>query len=125
MITGMHVILYSRQADKVRAFLSDVLNLPSVDAGGGWPIYAAPPTELAVHPTEDEPEEEFYLMCDDVKATVAQLAERGVATDGGITDHGWGLLTTIVLPGGERIGLYEPRHPSPLNQRPASNGATS
>jgi len=125
MITGMHVILYSRQAEKVRAFLSDVLNLPSVDAGGGWPIFAAPPTELAVHPTEDEPEEEFYLMCDDVNATVAELAKRGIATDGGINDHGWGLLTTIVLPGGERIGLYEPRHPSPLNQRPKSNGAAS
>lgn len=125
MITGMHVILYSRQADNVRAFLRDVLDLPSVDAGGGWPIFAAPPTEIAVHPTEDEPEEEFYLLCDDVRATVAQLAQRGIATDGGITDHDWGLLTTIVLAGGERIGLYEPRHPSPLSGRRASNGQTS
>jgi hypothetical protein len=123
MITGMHVILYSRHADKVREFLGDVLKLPSVDAGGGWPIFAAPPTELAVHPSDDEPEEEFYLMCDDIKATVAELARRGIGTDGGIADRGWGLLTTIVLPGGERLGLYEPRHPSPLNRRPGSNGA--
>jgi hypothetical protein len=84
-IEGMHVILFSRQAEKVRAFLGDVLGLPSVDAGEGWPIFAAPPTEIAVHPT-----------------------------DGGISDRGWGLPTAIVLPGGERIGLYEPHHPSPL-----------
>jgi hypothetical protein len=113
MITGIHAILYSKHADALRAFLSDVLALPSVDAGGGWPIYAAPPTELAVHPTDGEPEHELYLMCDDVNATVAMLAERGIKTASPIADRGWGLLTTIELPGGERIGLYEPRHPRP------------
>ena len=86
----------------------------SVDAGGGWPIYAAPPTELAVHPTEDEASRELYLMCDDVEATIAELAEHGIATAAPIQDRGWGLLTSIVLPGGEQIGLYEPRHASPL-----------
>jgi hypothetical protein len=114
MITGMHVILFSRHAEKVRAFLEDVLQLRSVDAGGGWPIFAAPPAEIAVHPTEDEAQHEIYLMCDDVNATVATLAERGIATDGVVSDEGWGLLTTILLPGGDRIGLYEPRHASPL-----------
>ena len=114
MITGMHVILYSRHAEKVREFLGDVLALPSVDAGGGWPIFAAPPTDLAVHPTDGEPEHEVYLMCDDVNAVVARLAERGIQTDGPVSDRGWGLLTALVLPGGERIGLYEPRHASPV-----------
>jgi hypothetical protein len=114
MITGMHVILYSRHAEQVRQFLGDVLELHSVDAGGGWPIFAAPPAEIAVHPTESAPEHEVYLICDDVKAVVARLKERGIQTDGPVADRGWGLLTTLRLPGGERIGLYEPRHPSPL-----------
>ena len=109
----MHVILYSRQAQKVRDFLGGVLGWKSVDAGGGWPIYAAPRTEVAVHPTDEEPEHEVYLMCDDVNSVVAKLAERGISTDGPIADRGWGLLTTLVLADGERIGLYEPRHPSP------------
>lgn len=117
MITGMHVILFSRHADAVRKFLGDVLELGSVDAGGGWPIFAAPPAEIAVHPTEEEPEHEIYFMCDDVAGMVAKLNERGVGTDGPIDDRGWGLVTTIVLPGGERIGLYQPRHPSPLSSR--------
>ncbi|HVR46437.1 MAG TPA: VOC family protein [Candidatus Binatia bacterium] len=110
----MHVILFSRHAEKVREFLGDVLGLRSVDAGEGWPIFAAPPTELAVHPTDGEPEHEVFLMCDDVNAVVARLAQRGIQTDGPISDQSWGLSTTLLLPGGERIGLYEPRHPSPL-----------
>lgn len=109
----MHVILYSRHAEKLRAFLGDLLEWRSIDAGGGWPIYAAPPTEVAVHPTDELPEHEVYLMCDDVNETVAKLAQRGIGTDGPIADRGWGLLTTLVLADGERIGLYEPRHPSP------------
>jgi len=90
--------------------------LKSVDAGDGWPIFAAPPMELAVHPTDESPEHEIYLMCDDVRATVAMLAEKGL-TSSPIADRGWGLLTAVELPGGERIGLYEPRHPSPLKQQ--------
>jgi hypothetical protein len=116
MITGIHAILYSKHAEAVRAFLGDILELRSVDAGGGWPIYASPPTELAVHPTDGESAHELYLMCDDVAATVATLNERGVTAEP-IEDRGWGLLTTLVLTGGERIGLYEPRHPSPIERR--------
>ena len=97
MITGMHVVLYSRHAEIVREFLADLLELPSVDAGGGWPIFAAPPTEIAVHPTEEAPEHEVFLMCDDVKAVVAKLPERGIQTDGPIADRSWGLSTTLVL----------------------------
>jgi hypothetical protein len=113
MVTGIHAIIYSKHADEVRAFLQDVLNLPSVDAGGGWPIFAAPPTELAVHTTESDTGDELYLMCDDVHATADDLAERGIKT-AQVQDRGWGLLTSIELADGERIGLYEPRHPSPL-----------
>lgn len=114
MITGMHVILFSRHAEEVRKFFGDVLGWSSVDAGGGWPIFAAPPAEVAVHPSDEEPEHEVYLMCDDIAGVVAKLAERGIEADGPIADRGWGLLTSLALPGGERIALYQPRHPSPL-----------
>ena len=117
MITGIHAILYSRDAERVRDFLSEVLDLSSVDAGGGWPIYAAPPTELAVHPTDDEEAgHELYLMCDDIEEALERLAERGINASE-VTDRGWGLLTTIELPSGETIGMYEPRHASPIRRK--------
>ena len=120
MINGIHAILYSKHADTVRAFLNDVLALPSVDAGKGWPIFAAPPTELAVHPTDaDHMSAELFLMCDDVAGTVAELLARGIKTTMPISDRGWGLVTQLRLPDGDTIGLYEPRHPSPVERRPA------
>jgi catechol 2,3-dioxygenase-like lactoylglutathione lyase family enzyme len=109
MITGAHVIVYSPDADADRAFFRDVLQYPHVDAGGGWLIFKLPPGEVAVHPA-DGPSHELYLMCDDVTATVEQLAAKGV-TCGEVSDEGWGLLTSIRLPGGGELGLYEPRHP--------------
>ncbi len=113
MITAMHAMIFSKHAEKVRKFLGDVLELKSIDAGDGWLIYAAPPTELAVHPTDEEPEHEFYLVCDDIGKTVAKLAERGIKS-APVEDRGWGSVTTLELADGESIGLYEPRHPSPL-----------
>lgn len=110
MITGAHIIVYSRDADADRAFFRDVLEYPHVDAGGGWLIFKLPPAEVAVHPVEGDGSHELYLMCDDVNATVDQLAVKGV-TCGPVTDQGWGLLTSIGLPGGGQLGLYEPRHP--------------
>jgi hypothetical protein len=110
MITGSHVIVYSRDADADRAFFRDVLNYPHVDAGGGWLIFKLPPSEVAVHPVDGAPSHELYLMCDDVSATVEELSSKGV-TCGEVTDEGWGLLTSIRLPGGGELGLYEPRHP--------------
>ena len=97
MITGAHAIIYSRDADGVRAFLENMLELPSVDAGHGWLIFALPPAEVAAHPTDGAGHHELYLMCDDIHATVAE--ER------------WGLVTVIALPGGSDLGLYEPKHP--------------
>jgi catechol 2,3-dioxygenase-like lactoylglutathione lyase family enzyme len=110
MITGAHVILYSRDAEADRAFLRDVLGYPHVDAGGGWLIFKLPPAEVAVHPAESTESHELYLMCDDVNATIEQLATKGVDC-GPVSDQGWGLLTSIALPGGGQLGLYEPRHP--------------
>ncbi len=110
MITGSHVIVYSRDADADRAFFRDVLNYPHVDAGGGWLIFKLPPAEVAVHPVDGAPSHELYLMCDDINSTVEDLTAKGV-TCAAVTDEGWGLLTTIRLPGGGELGLYEPRHP--------------
>ncbi len=108
MITGAHVIVYSTDADADRAFFRDVLGYPHVDAGGGWLIFKLPPTEVAVHPAESG-SHELYLMCDDLEAATAELAEHGVSCSPP-TDEGWGLLTTIRLPGGGDLGLYQPRH---------------
>jgi catechol 2,3-dioxygenase-like lactoylglutathione lyase family enzyme len=111
-ITGAHTILYAHDADAARAFLRDVLDLPHVDAGGGWLIFRLPPAEVAVHPADTSGAVELYLVCDDVEATVADLTGRGVEFESPVSDQGWGLLTTIRLPGGGRLGLYEARHPT-------------
>jgi len=111
MITGAHAIIYSQQAEDVRAFLRDILGFDSVDAGEGWLIFALPPTELAVHPTDGPSRHELYLLCDDVNATVADLKAKGVEFSQPISDEGWGLLTAVRLPGGAELGIYEPRHP--------------
>ena len=107
MITGAHAILFSQDPDADRAFFRDVLKFDHVDAGGGWLIFALPPAELALHPGPDK--HELYLMCDDIHATVAELD----VPSGAITDRGWGLLSSIRLPGGGELGLYEPKHPTP------------
>ena len=110
-IFGMHAILYSREAEATRRFLGDVLGLSSVDAGRGWLIFTAPPTELAVHPDESgEGRHELYLMCDDLDTTIAELQRKGVTT-GAVQEQPWGRLTHLVLPGGEQLGLYQPKHP--------------
>lgn len=114
MITGAHAIVFSPEAAKVRAFFKDVLELPSVDAGGGWPIFALPPAELAVHPADGDAHHELYLMCDDIQATLAELRGKGIEVVKDVTDQGWGLLAAIRLPDGSELPIYEPRHPSPL-----------
>ncbi len=110
MITGTHTIVYAEDAERARAFFADVLGLASVDAGDGWLIFKMPPAELAVHPA-GEGSHEIYLMCDDVDATVADLAAKGVEFDGPVRDAGFGRLVRILIPGGGKMGLYEPRHP--------------
>jgi predicted enzyme related to lactoylglutathione lyase len=110
MITGVHAILYAKDAERVRAFLRDVLEFPSVDAGHGWLIFALPPAEVAAHPADDEEFHELYLMCDDVEATVEKLKSQGVKFTMPVADRGWGLVTRFELPGGGEIGMYQPRH---------------
>jgi uncharacterized glyoxalase superfamily protein PhnB len=113
VIDGAHVILYSNDPDADRAALRDVLGFPHVDVGGGWLIFALPPAEVAVHPTDGPPSHELYLMCDDVEATVADLTAAGIEMTKPVEDQGWGLLTSIRLPGGSELGLYQPRHDRP------------
>jgi catechol 2,3-dioxygenase-like lactoylglutathione lyase family enzyme len=113
VITGMHAIVFSPEAEKVRAFFADVLGMPSVDAGGGWPIFALPPAELAVHPADGENRHELFLMCDNIQDTLAELQAKGAEVAREASDQGWGLLAAIRLPDGSELPIYEPRHPSP------------
>ena len=111
MLSGTHVILYSRDAEADRAFVRDVLGLAGVDAGDGWLIFRLPPTELAVHPTDGDSKAEFYLMCDDIEGLLTRLAAEGVVVSSPVTDRGWGFEASIRLPSGADLAIYEPRHP--------------
>jgi hypothetical protein len=113
MINGAHAVLFTKDPEGLRAFFRDVLELPSVDAGGGWLIFALPPAEIAAHPSDGPSRHELYLMCDNIEATTAELAGKGVEFSGPVSDEGFGLMTAIKLPGGGELGLYEPRHPLP------------
>jgi hypothetical protein len=113
MINGAHVVIHSKEPDKLRELFRDVLQLNSVDAGGGWLIFALPPAEVAVHPTDTESRHELYLMCEEIEEAVSKLQDRGVEIARPISDEGWGLVAVIRLPDGGELGLYEPRHPTP------------
>ena len=116
MIFGAHVIIYSKDESADRAFLQDVLGFPSVDAGHGWLIFALPPAEVAVHPAEEVTGHELYFMCDDLRAEMAALGEKGIRCSQ-VEEARWGSVTKIRLPGGSEVGLYQPKHPSPLVPR--------
>lgn len=110
MITGVHTLIYSRDAEADRAFFRDVLGLHHIDANDGWLIFALPPAELGIHPTESDPQHELYLICDDLGATMAELSAKGVRFAGSPTQASFGLMAAIQLPGGGTLGIYEPRH---------------
>lgn len=112
MINGAHVIIYSTDAEADRAFFRNVLKFPHVDVGHGWLIFAMPTSELAVHPSKDNDVHEFYLMCDDVKALIADLTMKSVACSP-IDEQRWGSITRITLPGGGKVGIYQPKHSRP------------
>jgi predicted enzyme related to lactoylglutathione lyase len=112
-ITGVHAIVFAQDAEAVRAFLRDTLELDAVDAGGGWLIFALPPAELAAHPSEVQGVA-LYLMCDDLEATMTELAGKGVEFTRPVSDEGWGRVTAMAVPGAADIGLYEPRHPTAI-----------
>ncbi|HEV8702198.1 MAG TPA: extradiol dioxygenase [Candidatus Polarisedimenticolia bacterium] len=117
MIIGAHSIIYSKDPDADRAMLRDVLGLPHVDVGDGWLIFGLPPAEVAVHPSDENDVHEFFLMCDDVKALTADMKKQGIAC-APVQSLGWGLLTQIPLPGGGKIGVYQPRHARPGSMSP-------
>src|SRR5205823_948158 len=106
MIIGVHALIYSPAAERVREFIADVLEWRSVDAGGGWLIFAMPPGELAVHPTSGSVSQEIFLMCDNLDKTVAMLTKKNVSLAHEITYESWGRVTAVALPGGGSIGLY-------------------
>ena len=110
MITGAHVIVYTKNPEADRTFFHDILKLSAVDAGQGWLIFALPPAEAAFHPSEKNDLHELYFLCDDLKATMESLKEKTVEC-GPVTEQRWGSLTTISLPGGGKVGLYQPKHP--------------
>jgi catechol 2,3-dioxygenase-like lactoylglutathione lyase family enzyme len=112
MISGAHVVIYSKDAESDRRFFRDTLGFTSVDAGHGWLIFALPAAESAFHPAEENDRHELYLMCDDLRTEVSALRAKGVACEE-VTEARWGFITRIQLPGGGKIGLYEPKHPRP------------
>ena len=112
MINGAHSIIYSTSPDADRAFLRDVLKLPNVDVGDGWLIFGLPPAEVAVHPSDQNDVHELYLMCVDVNAFVTEMDKQNIVC-GPVSDEGWGLLTQMRLPGGGKLGVYQPRHERP------------
>ena len=117
MIIGTYSIIYSKSPELDRAFLRDVLKLPHVDLGGGWLIFGLPPSEVALHPSSKNDVHEFYLMCDDVEALIGEMKQCGIPC-APVQNQAWGLLTHVTLPGGGKLGIYEPRH-----ARPKATGA--
>ena len=113
MISGAHVILYSKDAEADRAFFRDVLGFPAVDAGRGWLIFALPPAEAAFHPSDQNGAHELYFLCDDLQAEIAGLAKKNVKCSD-VHEERWGSITKVRLPGGGDVGLYQPKHPTAL-----------
>ncbi|HVI10931.1 MAG TPA: VOC family protein [Candidatus Binatia bacterium] len=117
MITGAHVVIYSKNAQADRAFFRDVLKFPAVDAGHGWLIFALPPAEAAFHDSGHNDRHELFLMCDDIDAALKEMKAKGVAVSE-VTQQRWGRLASLTLPGGGKIGMYEPQHATPLGKTP-------
>jgi catechol 2,3-dioxygenase-like lactoylglutathione lyase family enzyme len=114
LISGAHVIVYTKDAEADRAFFRDVLRFRSVDAGHGWLIFALPPGEAAFHPSGKNGPHELYLLCDNLKLEMAALTKKGVMCSA-VHEERWGSITKIRLPGGGEIGLYQPKHPTALD----------
>jgi hypothetical protein len=112
MINGAHTIIYSKDAEADRSFLRDVIGLPHIDVGEGWLIFALPPSEVAVHPSDENDVHELYFMCEDVNAFGAEMQKRGIPCTAQ-ENLGWGVRVQITLPGGGKLGVYQPRHARP------------
>jgi hypothetical protein len=118
MIYGAHALVYSRAPQEARTLLATILGTATVDAGGGWLIFALPPSEIAIHPTDGAPGIDLYLMCQDIEKTILELREKGVKFSRPVHDERWGRISAIALPGGGELGIYQPRHASPLSRPP-------
>ncbi len=116
MISGAHIILYSKDAEADRIFFRDVFGFASVDAGHGWLIFALPPAEAAFHPAEDNERCELYFMCEDLVAEMTALTKKNVMLSA-VQEARWGSITRIRLPGGGEVGLYQAKHPTALDLR--------
>jgi catechol 2,3-dioxygenase-like lactoylglutathione lyase family enzyme len=116
MISGTHVIIFSKDAEADRAFFRDVLGFKSVDAGDGWLIFALPPAEVAFHPSGENGGHELYFMCDDLKSEMASLAKKDIKCSD-VHEERWGSITKMRLPGGGEVSLYQPKHPTALGLR--------
>jgi catechol 2,3-dioxygenase-like lactoylglutathione lyase family enzyme len=116
MINGAHVVIYTKNSEADRAFFRDVLNFPSVDAGHGWLIFAMPPCEVAFHDSEKNDRHELFLMCDDIAATLKDLKSKKVKVSE-VNEQRWGTLASFTLPGGGKVGIYQPKHPSPIHSK--------
>lgn len=112
MIIGAHSIIYSTNAEADREFLRDVLKFPNVKVGSGWLIFGLPPAEIAVHPSDKNNVHEFYLMCDDIDALIAEMKKHNVPCTP-VRRMDWGILTQVTLPGGGKLGIYQPLHARP------------
>jgi len=124
MIYGAHALVFSRAPGEARVILEKVLKSDKIDAGGGWTIFALPPAEIAVHPTDGAARFDLYLMCQDIEKTIEELREKGVKFSKPVREESWGRTCAIALPGGGELGLYQPRHPTVLS-RPAAAGRKS
>jgi hypothetical protein len=126
MISGTHLIIYSKNAEADKAFFRDILKLTNVDVGHGWIIFGLPPSELAVHPSTESESHEIFLMCDDIKTFVNQIKKQKISCSE-IQNQGWGQLAQLTLPGGGKLGVYQPRHarPKPMKLKPKATNLTS
>lgn len=118
MINGAHIVIYTKNPEADRAFFRDVFKFSSVDAGHNWLIFAMPPLEAAFHDSENNDQHELYLMCDDIAATLEDLKSKNVKVSD-VSERPWGKVATFTLAGGGKIGVYEPKHPSPLKLKRA------
>jgi len=116
MISGAHLVIYSKDAEADREFFRDVLGFKSVDAGHGWLIFALPPGEAAFHPADESGRQELYFMCLDLKAETTALAKKGVSCSK-VHEERWGSVTKFRLPGGGEVGLYQPKHPTAIGMK--------
>jgi hypothetical protein len=112
VITGIHLVIYSKDTEADKAFFRDILKLTNVDVGHGWLIFGLPPSELAVHPSSENDHHEIYLMCGDIKTLVRQMSKQKIVCSE-IQHQGWGQLVQLTLPGGGKLGVYQPRHARP------------